>query len=313
MREVAHTQSSIIRLIKCPLHSLVAIDEKRQAHFLSRENDFSPLPVAARNAVMCEPLVFLVRSPHEGVLTLIRLAGQYKPSLPAFFAKTPIMKNGPMWSGRVLADRKPKRTEVLEQFGLPLLLSLRQRASNPNWTLEQLRVLHEILKSADTDNHWALRVSLFLNDFDRAQTVLRMTDPSSPNFLTNRLKLALFGLNRLTSAVEIAATDLTEGNLLDDAVDVLMITGNWELALTKQIEGRDLVGAMLNASARPAVDERRLVLKELAEEAASDGQFACAMHVLAECGGVGEIAAAFEKAGEVEQSRVVPALLPSQL
>jgi hypothetical protein len=306
---LAHTKSQIVRLIRSPLQSLIAIDDKSRGYFLSRDNDFSALPGAVRNAVMCGPLSFLVRIPHQRLLTPILLNGNYKALFPEFFFNLPLMKNPRLLLGRVLTDRKSADVETLERLGLPLLLHLRQQSAHPDWTAQQLRVLQQIFRSAEVTSRSALRISLFLTDFASAHAILRLADPASPDFFLNRFKLALFSADRLTPAIEMAVADLSEADMHDDAVDILLITGNWETAIGRQVEAGDLGGAILSTRARPLSDEKQCVLRELAEEAEVIAPFACAMMLLADCGDVSEIAQSFEKAGEVEQARIIPSLL----
>jgi hypothetical protein len=310
--EVARAKNPIVRLIRCPMQSIVAIDDKHMAYFLAFEHDFAQLPVPVKNAVMCAPLAFLVRSPGQHVITPIRMAGKYKPVISDSFLKMPVMKSGPLSFGR-LPDRPTKRTDMLDRYGLPLLVQLQHQNIHPNWTSEQLRVLQYVLRSGEVNTRSALRISLFLNDFRGAQAILRMPDPKSPAFALNRYKLALFGTDRLTAAVETAVADLTDAGMIEDAIDLLLITGNWEAAIGRQVEAKDLVGAMLTARARPAGEDRSAAMRELAEEAAGDGNFACAMQLLAECGDAAGIAAEFEMGGETEQAKIVGALLSAHL
>jgi hypothetical protein len=238
------------------------------------------------------------------------VTGKYTALFPEFFAKSPIMKPRPAWFGRLLAEQRSGRPDLLERFGLPFLLELQRHNPRSTWTAEQLRVLHQIFQSSRVTSRWALRTALYLSDSRTAKAILRNSDAKSPTFLANRLKLALFAVSGFPSAVETAVTDLTEADMLDDAIDVLLITGNWATAIGKQFEGRDFAGALVNARARPANDEKRGVLRELAEQLAEAGMFVPAMQLLADSGDTTPIAEAFEKAGEIEQAAIIPSLMP---
>jgi hypothetical protein len=310
--EVARSKSPIVRLIKCPMQSLVALDDKHRANFLAPEQDFATLPLSVKNAAMSAPQCFLVRTQGQRILLPIRMTGKYRPIFPGFFLKLPVMAPRPI-TIPALPDDTAKRTELLERLGLPLLLQLQQQNIHPNWPTEQLRVIQYVYRSGEVITRSALRVSLFLSDFRGAQAILRMPDPGAPSFAFNRYKLALFGLDRLTAAVEMAVADLTEADLLDDAIDLLLITGNWEAAIGKQVEARDLIGAILTVQTRPAGKDKSAALKELAEETAGDGHIACAMQLLALGGDAAGIAAEFEKAGEAEQAKIVGSVVSGNL
>jgi hypothetical protein len=304
LSEIGRAKSAIVRLIGCPRGCLVAIDDHQRGYFLSENNEFTQLPTPIRNAVMCGPVSFLVRSRGDGRLKVVRLAGRVKVSFPLHFHRSALMKPRGSWSRLIQAVRpKGTHTELCERFGFPLLLKILQTQANPGWTREQLLVLQQLLRGTDGLLELSLRIALFLGDMPTAENYLRMIDSRTPEFAVAMCKLALFGREGMTSAAETAVSELMDAGFTADAIDLLLIIGNWQRAAQLQLDTGDLMGAVLNARGRQKVDEKVELLREIAERMIGEGQSAFPLLLLAEGREMADVVACFWKADEADQAR----------
>lgn len=265
----------------------------------------------------------------------------YKPIFPTVAARNPLMKPRSKWK-KSLIDDDPS-IEELPKYGIPLVYTLIDAERNPDYSFLLTRLLRDLIINMPTLWHTAFRFSLLIKDNETAKKLLDSIKPTSPDYMACILKRALFGSisehdfesdpnfqdvsngmpESMSSILESARNLATNGHL-NDAVDILLISGLWIYACKLLIENNKIIESI--AIARVIAQKRSteppsqfnslymkdvqnndvFVLKELAEMLLSqNNRESYSAILLCEGGFIKDVMELLIEAGESEQSQLL--------
>jgi hypothetical protein len=123
--------------------------------------------------------------------------------------------------------------------------------------------------------------------------------------LVNTLKSTIFGARGENEIAICAAENLIAGGFVEDALDVLLITDNWELAVGKMMDLGMIIRAVTVCRLREPSKQRNKLLLKIVEKLADAGYFDQVVMVLAEIGDRETISGMFADENEFEQADLV--------
>jgi hypothetical protein len=192
--------------------------------------------------------------------------------------------------------------DVFEKYGLPFLRMLHQSMAAPDWARDQFSVMLNACIPVTALVNQAFRLALLLGDFEAAQSVLSASPPTSPQFRLNMFKWALLGVEGAIATVEMAASQLMTCDFIDDALEMLLITGNWEMAVEKLIGVDRPIEAATVCRAQEFSEQKQIHLNRIAMKFVEDGNIPLALKLFSEAGNKHAIAAQLDMLSEADQA-----------
>lgn len=232
--EVLLIKSSIVSIKPGSLDSTLIKDAKGNMITLTSDGESFTLPVGIKTAILTSPTTLLVRRKKKSFIEVYQTIGQYVPSYPKAAARCPMMMPPNRWF-RSLMNEDPIDQAVLLNYGLSYLAGIANSKRSPKFTYEQVYHLRNLIM--DTPQLWktAYSLSLFLRDFEIAQTIIVTNSTPNANeqdWAINIMKCASFVEDdklkeTRVDAILFAGTNLIKNHYISDGVDILIAAGLW--------------------------------------------------------------------------------------
>ncbi|OHT06673.1 hypothetical protein TRFO_25206 [Tritrichomonas foetus] len=214
------------------------MDNQRNAVIHKTLEDI-PINGKVNNIKPASPDTFLMNISGSGKLVVLSTTGKFSPLPPPCVSRCPLVQDPVRYQRELnnLVLRSPDEAiKACRLYGAIFIMRLIQAKQNPNALSEHLSWLNGLISECVNFSSWAIRLALKVGDNATARNILLMTSPSSPDYIINLTKAALFDTHQPGEAVETVAQSLFENNKNDEAIDVLLITGAVDIAVKHLID-----------------------------------------------------------------------------
>jgi hypothetical protein len=284
-----------------PPPSLLVLDERGNGQFLSTDGEWSAMPGPVKHAVMCCPFAFLARVPGQGKLSVVPVIGTYHPPFPVTAKSCPILFSAEKFRERL--QSQPATPATCLKFGMPLICRALLGNDYPNWAREQLLVLRNLFIQADRLFKPAIRYCLIIGDFQTARQLALDTPASDPLFRTNMIKAVVIGTQEGHKSLEEVVQRLFDSGFRDEAIDLCLLTGRWDMAVTHLLKMNYVMEAAFICRAQEHDNpQKRNFAQRIARHFITDGAFAYAVTLLAECADFESIEELFDEHSQMVQA-----------
>ncbi|OHT16685.1 hypothetical protein TRFO_41647 [Tritrichomonas foetus] len=301
--EICQMKGEIVQLRSGPKQIYIARDITGSVIVLNIEGCQSKIKGSYKNAVAISPLIVVVTTSKS--LEAIQLIGHYRATFPTVAARHPLMKPRPKWANSLLAD--DPTVDQLPKYGVPLISKMIIAVKNPRYSIILTELLRNLIIKSPELCHKAFRYSLLIKDRKTAKQILTSCPPNDPEFINSIYKRALFVKPSLESeeSAKVAAKALLGASRYRDAIDVLLISGLWIVAVKMLITHGRITDAV-HVARSLAKNSTIEVLKEIAEMLISKKTMVSeAAIILCEGGFIEDAMSLLEDMGEAEQARVL--------
>jgi hypothetical protein len=185
---------------------------------------------------------------------------------------------------------------------MPLLGRVVNAAAHPGATCDYAIALMRVFMESKELANPAIRYSVLLGDIEIARRLLLSANPDNPAFVQAMIKVALLGRADGDESRELAAARLTSHGFIEDAIDVLLMTGHWHVAVKKLIGVNLLTDSAFICRARPRSQEKSALLEAVGLEMLSNGMQSYAMVLFAEAGKLEMVCDQLRKSRKIEQA-----------
>ena len=306
--EICQMKNSVEDIYMGQNKNYICKDSSGNVVIINSEGDTTKLPGCFETIVPLSPFLMIVKLPNISSIDILHVAGPnaFQISFPTVAARNPLMKPRSIWAQN-LAKNDPT-VDQLPKYGIPLIASFIEAERNKEYTLTQTKLIRSLISKTPALWHRAFRYSLMLRDEKYAINILGYVPPTNPDFFGCAMKRALFGSSGNRSSVEsvrAAANGLMAGDFIRDAVDILLIVGDWIAACKMLFHRGKYIEALLIV--RVMFDKNHLdFLKEFASALIEKNEMVSyAATVLCEGGFIKEVVNLLEKEGEIEQARAL--------
>lgn len=204
----------IKQISSCSKKSYAILDTNNQGILVSNNN--ATVTTIAENIKYMKQFSkegFLLRLLNYNKLIAINVSGDFSPSSPpCFYASlTKMIKD----------DVKKNENNLINQI-------FSTNANNLSVSLRNsVELLNQILSLHDPFNSLSSKTFLKLGNLEKARDLLLKTDPSDKEYLNNMMLAALYNSHSNKSeSVQLVVDNLLSNNLVNEAVDILLITKN---------------------------------------------------------------------------------------
>jgi hypothetical protein len=280
LSEIAQMKGSVVTLLGCLTQAMLAIDDKNGALFVAARSDVVQIHVDVETAVMCNATSFLIQTPNEGRLKVYQMAGHFRPAFPACAHRCPIMRNRDRWRRDLMNERA--EPAVYRRYGLGFLMKMRVALRTSNWTRNQLRLLLDWISGSPQFATKTLTLALMLGDTTRAENILSASNGDSSSFVQNTLRLVFLGFSGTTPKLDCAVSQLMVAGCLNQAMDLMLMTGNWRLAVERLLDNDNILDALVLLKAQPDSHQKAAFLGEIAEKWLDERNWTLAMSLFGE-------------------------------
>jgi hypothetical protein len=153
----------------------------------------------------------------------------------------------------------------------------------------------------------AVKCSLLTNDLKFARELLMNTDVGDPGFLNNMLKIVVIGAKQRELAFEAAVGNLMKAGFEDDAIDLMLLANQWELAAQTLIRVNRISEAALICRSQKDSAAKTDLVRILARRMLDAGMVGYAVVLLSEIRDFATIKKVFVDAGESGQAALIAA------
>jgi hypothetical protein len=307
IKEVKQLKNGLLSITNCPRGGFFVFDINKNGFLCSANGEWSPMPCPIKNAIMCTPISFLCRVPGEHSLQVVQMIGRFTPMPTAVSLNCPVLKTRQEMETAILT--MPRTRGVCLEWGMPLALRLIQARESPKWVKEQVEVMRHVLVRVPQLVNRAARYSCLLHDCEMARGLFLRSNPEGSNFIINMLKAVIVRLGPGDeNALRHAASQMLVNGMTSEAIDLLLITGNWEAAVSNLITMGMLIEAALVCRVQENSTEKTELMERLAVRMFVSDMIAYSMVVMSEIGDFDQIADRFGEAGENGQAKFLAAL-----
>jgi hypothetical protein len=266
------------------------------------------MPWPVKRAVMCCPFAFLARVPGQGKLSIVQLMGAYNPPFPLTAKRCPIMFSAEEFRQRL--EKEPMTPATCLKFGMPLVCRALLGKDCPNWAREQLLVLRNLFIQAHEVSKPAIRYCVIIGDFQTATQLMLDTSTADPLFRTDMIKAVVIGTQEGHASLEDVARRLFALGLHDEAIELCLLTGRWDLAVADLLELNSVMEAALICQAQEDDNpQKSRFARRIARHFIADGVFGYAVALLAECADFEPIEQLFNEHCQTVQAAFIRSLV----
>jgi hypothetical protein len=305
IKDVKQLKSGFASMARFPRGAILALDDKGSGLLLSANGEWSAIPWVVKNGVMCTPISFLAQVRGEKYLRAFQIIGEFQQTPSIIALDCPVMKTREELDSIVAATERTRR-KCLE-CGMPLVLKLIQGREAGKWVRQQIVVLRNLFLKEPALSARSARYSYLLGEFDIARQLFLRTGPEDPALITNILK-AITMHPRPPEALQRPATELFIRGLTDQAIDLLLMTGNWQLAVTNLMTFGKLIEAALILTVQESSAVKTHLMEQLALRMLVSDMVIQSLFVLSEIGEFDQIAQRFREASENGQAEFISKL-----
>jgi hypothetical protein len=300
-KDVKQLKSGPVRIVGSPRGGFVAQDANGSGFLFSGSGEWSPIPFAMKRVVSCTPIAFLCRVRGEQWLRVFQIVGEFAPMPTAAEVACPVMKGRRERESSLVGQERTKATCV--EWGIPLSLRILQAKEAPRWAREQVEVIRHVFTRVPKFVVRASRYSCLLQDCESARQLFLGTDPGSCNFVSNILKAVVIRLGPGDeNALKQAASQLLVHGRRDEAIDLLLFTGNWDAAASNLISLGMLSEAALVCRVQDPSHERTALIERIAVRMFMNNMTAYSLILMSEIGDFEQIADRFRSVSQNVQA-----------
>jgi hypothetical protein len=286
-------------MVRCPRGAIAVFDDRGYGLLVAGNGEWSPIPCAVKAAVMCTPIEFLVNKRGEHFLRVLQIVGQFVQSPSICASQCPVLKSRRELELAVRSSTRTKATCL--ELGMPLALKIIQARESPQSSREQMIVLRNLFVGQPQLLNRVVRYSYILGESGFAKHLFLGTNPDDPSFITNIMRAVVIQ-PIVGEAVNWPASELFRRGLIDEAVDLLLMTGNWESAATHLISlGMFIQAALIIRGQEPSLRKEQLT-ERVAVQMLAAGFAAYSVVIMGENGDFNRIAEQFKRASELAQA-----------
>jgi hypothetical protein len=296
--QVTAVSGPVVRLDPQARQTMLVVTDTETTYFLAPTNEFQLVPTRYKHFSFCGGISFLARVPRNGCLKVCPLVGEVQWFPPLCVNAQPLLCSNTVLK-KLIAETELGK-EDFDRFGMSLLTRIHDAYRHPNWARQWISMQKKVLEGG-------IRESLMLGLVDEVRTLLEKTDPASPDFIADVLMSALAGFDGAHPSVLRAVSLLRTTGFVTKAVDVLLLTKNWQLAVGLLREQGRLWDATSVCRAQPPSLERSAVLHRLARELVST-DLGFALILFAEAGDLESLSKQFRALGEQSETASLFAL-----
>jgi hypothetical protein len=301
VKEIKQLKSGPATIVCCPRGGFLAQDPNGAGFFSAGNGEWSSMPCAVKTAVLCTPIAFLCRVRGEHWLRVVQVVGQFAPIRTAAEAACPAMKSRAEREADVVLQERTRETCV--EWGMPLALRILQTKEAPQWAREQVQVLRHVFMRLPQLVVRAGRYSCLLRDCESARQLFLGSDPTGSDFVSNILKAVVIRLGPGDqNALKRAASQLLVNGMTHEAIDLLLLTGNWDAAASNLITLGMLTEAALVCRVQDPSHERTQLMERLAVRMLVSDMTAYSFIVMSQIGDFDQIADRFREMSENGQA-----------
>jgi hypothetical protein len=304
-KDARQLKSGFASMRPCPRGGLAVFDDKGHGVFQLANGEWSSLPCAVKAAALCTPIAFLVRMRGSHYLRVVQIVGQFMHTPSNIVSQCSVLKSRDQLEAIVASA--PRTPAVCLEIGMPLAMKALQARTAGDWIRQHLLVLRNLFARDSRLLARSARYSYVLRDFEGARQLFLATLPDDENFITNIMKAIAIGSTG-GEALHGAASELLTRGLADEAMDLLLMTDNWDAAASNLIALGMLAEAALVLLAQDHSDVRTQLVERLAVRMLFAGAAACSVVILSAIGDFGEIEERFIQAAENAQAQFVSTL-----
>ena len=180
-----------------------------------------------------------------------------------------------------------------------------------NFSVERIRDFLDIINSMLGKSHRdflkikKIRLEILLGNQENAMNLLLSSQQDSPNFVVDVMKGALFNSKNSNQIVSPIVAALIDGNKVSDAIDILLITGQFREAARVLLSTGDVEEVIEIAKTRMDPEEHELTLNDLIQTLQINNNFIQAASILMTCHKFEEASDILKKEGHDFISKVV--------
>jgi hypothetical protein len=277
------------------------IDDRGGGLFVSASGEWLSLPCAVKHAVLCTQISFLAKvRGGRHVLRALQFVGQFAPLQTLIASKCPAFQDQADRNAAIASAARAQPTCL--NWGMPLAMVVLQAREAPQWAYEQTILLRHLCRTDPKLTERVARYSYLVHDYELPRQLFLSTNTEdSVDFLTNILKAVTIKSGG-SEGLKRAASLLLVRGLVDEATDLLLMTGNWQAAANNLITLGMLSKAALVLRVQEQSSERTELMLKLAVRMLAMDMIAYGMILLSEIADFDQIAGRFGDAGETGQS-----------
>jgi hypothetical protein len=277
------------------------LDDRGGGLFVSTQGEWLPLPCHVKNAVMCTRISFLARvRGGKHALRAFQFVGQFTPLETLVASKCPALTTRETRNTAIASAARTCATCL--SWGMPLAMLVIQAREAPRWAYEQALLLRQLCSTDPRLTAPAARYSYVIRDYQFARELFLSRNPEDPReFVANILKAVTIQVGGGDGFKQEASLLLVRG-LVYEAIDLLLMAGNWQAAASNLITLGMLSEAALVLRAQEQSPERTALILKLAERMLVVEMTAYGMILLSEIEDFDQIAMKFRDMGETGQS-----------
>lgn len=219
----------INKIISCANQSLIIIDSNSHGFIISEK--IQKIADNIKLIKKCSKETFLIRLHNYNKLITINAFGDFSPPQPPCFysTKRENISFNPDINKYIEALKESNQNDEIIGFYRQFFLT---KETNHSISLKNsLHLLNQIISFYSSFNYLSSKASLALGSLEKARNILLSTDPNDSEYLNNMMLAALYNDNNNKSeSVDLVVKNLLSNNLIDRAIDILLITRDSYLA-----------------------------------------------------------------------------------
>lgn len=218
---------------QCDNNTFFIMDNEHNAVLHSSREDV-PIKGIVKNIKPASQDAFLMKISGSGKLTVLSINGRFNPLPPPCISRCPLVLGADKYQKEFKKLELVSPDEAIKAcrlFGVIFIMRLIQAKQNPNALSEHVSWLNGLISGCVQFSSWAISLALKVGDNLTARNILLMTSPTDPNFMANLTKAALFDAQKAGESVEMVTKTLFDYGKEEEAIDLMLITGDVESAV----------------------------------------------------------------------------------
>lgn len=227
-RSILRITNPVELVCQCENNSYFIMDNQHNGMIHKVLEDI-PIKGYIKNVKQASSSTFLMKIAGNGKLTVLSTTGKFTPLPPPCVSRCPLVQGSERYQKEFRKLKLNSADEAIKAcrlFGVIFIMRLIQAKQNPNSLSEHVSWLNGLISGCVQFSSWAISLALKIGDNISARNILLMTSPTSPDFLRNMTKAALFDAQSAGESVKLVTRTLFNIGKKDEAIDILLITGD---------------------------------------------------------------------------------------
>lgn len=234
--------SKIVYITPVSKESFLILDDKQTAYLTkqtSKGTELTCLKKNIKNIKAASKETFLCRIAGNGKLSVLTSGSLFSPLSPPCVSRCPLMLDEDQYMSQLVHLKLKTPEEAIKAcrlFGAIFIMRLIRSKINKSSLLNQTKLLFQILSNCNDFSSVAFKLALIIGDREAARTMLLQTPPKDPNYLNNMNRAALFDIKEMGESMKRVTQNLFANGKINDAVDLLLIAGDYFSLVNKYLE-----------------------------------------------------------------------------